>query len=146
MAEAPRMTASPEQDALWMARALDLARRGTSLCSPNPMVGCVILDSSGNLAGEGWHEFEKLDHAEVMALKAAGDRARGGTAYVTDIGMTGPYAGVIGMKKEASLSRFLKAKGERFEVAEGDLQLHAILVVTEGRKAIAIERVMKTLQ
>lgn len=69
----------------------------------------------------------------------------GGTAYVTDIGMVGPYDGVIGMKKEASLSRFLKAKGDRFEVSEGDLQLHGVLVVTEGRKAVSIERVLRKL-
>jgi len=69
----------------------------------------------------------------------------GGTAYVTDIGMVGPYDGVIGMKKEASLSRFLKAKGDRFEVSEGDLQLHGVLVVTEGKKAISIERVLRKL-
>ncbi len=69
----------------------------------------------------------------------------GGTAYVTDIGMVGPYDGVIGMKKEASLSRFLKAKGDRFEVSEGDLQLHSVLVVTEGKKAVSIERVLRKL-
>lgn len=69
----------------------------------------------------------------------------GGTAYVTDIGMVGPYDGVIGMKKEASLSRFLKAKGDRFEVSEGDLQLHGVLVVTEGKKATGIERVLRKL-
>ena len=69
----------------------------------------------------------------------------GGTAYVTDIGMVGPYDGVIGMKKEASLSRFLKAKGDRFEVSEGDLQLHGVLVVTEGKKAVSIERVLRKL-
>lgn len=68
-----------------------------------------------------------------------------GTAYVTDIGMVGPYDGVIGMKKEASLSRFLKAKGDRFEVSEGDLQLHGVLVVTEGKKAVSIERVLRKL-
>jgi calcineurin-like phosphoesterase len=69
----------------------------------------------------------------------------GGTAYVTDIGMTGPYLGVIGMKKDASLSRFLKVKGDRFDVADGDLQLHAVLVATEGRKAVSIERILKEL-
>jgi hypothetical protein len=69
----------------------------------------------------------------------------GGTAYVTDIGMTGPYAGVIGMKKEASLGRFLKVQRPRYEVAEGDLQLHAVLVTTDGRKATAIERILRTL-
>jgi diaminohydroxyphosphoribosylaminopyrimidine deaminase/5-amino-6-(5-phosphoribosylamino)uracil reductase len=46
-------------------------------------VGCVILDRAGQVAGEGWHEYDLLDHAEVVALKAAGERARGGTAYVT---------------------------------------------------------------
>ena len=68
-----------------------------------------------------------------------------GTAYVTDIGMVGPYDGVIGMKKEASLSRFLRAKADRFEVSEGDLQLHGLLIVTEGRKAVSVERVLRRL-
>jgi diaminohydroxyphosphoribosylaminopyrimidine deaminase/5-amino-6-(5-phosphoribosylamino)uracil reductase len=72
-----------DQDRNWMQRALELARRGIGVTSPNPAVGCVILDSSGQLAGEGWHEYDLLDHAEVAALKAAGQRARGGTAYVT---------------------------------------------------------------
>lgn len=69
----------------------------------------------------------------------------GGTAYVTDIGMTGPYEGVIGMKKEASLGRFLKVIRPRYEVAEGDLQLHAVLVTTEGKKATGIERIFRRL-
>jgi len=82
-------------------------------------------------------------HTHVPTLDAK--LLPGGTAYVTDIGMVGPYDGVIGMKKDNSLSRFLKAKGERFEVAEGDLQLHGVLVVTEGRKAVSIQRILKTL-
>jgi diaminohydroxyphosphoribosylaminopyrimidine deaminase/5-amino-6-(5-phosphoribosylamino)uracil reductase len=82
-------------DQRWMRRALELARRGTGLCSPNPVVGCVILDRDGALAGEGWHEYDRRDHAEIVALRAAGDRARGGTAYVTlepcnHTGRTGP--------------------------------------------------------
>lgn len=82
-------------------------------------------------------------HTHVPTLDAK--LLAGGTAYVTDIGMVGPYDGVIGMKKEASLSRFLKAKGDRFEVSEGDLQLHGILLETEGRKAIHVERVLRRL-
>ena len=78
-----------------MSRALELARRGIGLCSPNPQVGCVILDSDGGLAGEGWHEYDRRDHAEVVAIREAGERARGGTAYVTlepcnHTGRTGP--------------------------------------------------------
>ena len=70
-----------------MQRALELARRGIAVSSPNPAVGCVILDCAGQVVGEGWHEYDLLDHAEVVALKGAqqhaADRLRGGTAYVT---------------------------------------------------------------
>ncbi len=88
-----------EQDVYWMQRALELARRGIAVSSPNPAVGCVILDRAGQVAGEGWHEYDLLDHAEVVALKVAaqhaGERLRGGTAYVTlepcnHTGRTGP--------------------------------------------------------
>ncbi len=74
-------------DRYWMQRALELARRGIGLCSPNPVVGCLILDRAGQVVGEGWHEYDLLDHAEVVALREAeqhaGDRLRGGTAYIT---------------------------------------------------------------
>ena len=70
-----------------MQRALELARRGIAVSSPNPAVGCVILDCAGQVVGEGWHEYDLLDHAEAVALKVAaehaGERLRGGTAYVT---------------------------------------------------------------
>ncbi|HEV2486955.1 MAG TPA: bifunctional diaminohydroxyphosphoribosylaminopyrimidine deaminase/5-amino-6-(5-phosphoribosylamino)uracil reductase RibD [Terracidiphilus sp.] len=76
-----------DQDTYWMQRALELARRGIAVTSPNPTVGCVILDRSGQVAGEGWHEYNLLDHAEVVALREAkqhaGGRLKGGTAYVT---------------------------------------------------------------
>ncbi|MGH9604065.1 MAG: bifunctional diaminohydroxyphosphoribosylaminopyrimidine deaminase/5-amino-6-(5-phosphoribosylamino)uracil reductase RibD [Terracidiphilus sp.] len=83
---------APEQDVYWMQRALELARRGIGVSSPNPAVGCVILDRAGQVAGEGWHEYDLLDHAELVALREAAqharpagkeDRLRGGTAYVT---------------------------------------------------------------
>jgi len=80
------MTAT-EQDIDWMQRALELARRGIGVASPNPVVGCVILDRAGQVVGEGWHEYDLLDHAEVVALheasQHAGERLKGGTAYVT---------------------------------------------------------------
>ncbi len=76
-----------DQDTYWMRRALELARRGIGVTSPNPAVGCVILDRAGQVVGEGWHEYDLLDHAEIVALKEAqqhaADRVRGGTAYVT---------------------------------------------------------------
>jgi diaminohydroxyphosphoribosylaminopyrimidine deaminase / 5-amino-6-(5-phosphoribosylamino)uracil reductase len=80
-------TTTPEIDAYWMQRALELARRGIAVSSPNPAVGCVILDRAGQVAGEGWHEYDLVDHAEVVALaeakQHAGERLHGGTAYVT---------------------------------------------------------------
>lgn len=65
-----------------MARALQLAERGLWTTSPNPRVGCVLV-RDGLIVGEGWHEKAGEPHAEVHALRAAGDRARGATAYVT---------------------------------------------------------------
>ena len=65
-----------------MARALQLAERGLWTTSPNPRVGCVLV-LAGQVVGEGWHEKAGEPHAEVHALRAAGDKARGATAYVT---------------------------------------------------------------
>jgi len=69
-----------------------------------------------------------------------------GTAFVTDIGMVGAYEGVIGMDRDSSLSRFLKIKGEKWKVAESDLQLHGVFIETQGRKATRIERVVRKLK
>ena len=90
--------ATPIEDLRWMQRALELAQQGTALTAPNPAVGCVLLDKNSNLAGEGWHEYDQRDHAEIAALKDAAARGvsvEGGTAYVTlepcnYTGRTGP--------------------------------------------------------
>ncbi|MHC1698416.1 MAG: bifunctional diaminohydroxyphosphoribosylaminopyrimidine deaminase/5-amino-6-(5-phosphoribosylamino)uracil reductase RibD [Geobacteraceae bacterium] len=65
-----------------MRRALVLARRGLGRTSPNPAVGCVIV-RNGEIAGEGWHRKAGTSHAEVHALRQAGDKARGADVYVT---------------------------------------------------------------
>ncbi len=83
-----------EHDIRFMQRALELARKGVGLASPNPTVGCVIVHN-GQIVSEGFHQYDKLDHAEIVALKAAGEKARGATAYVTlepcnITGRTGP--------------------------------------------------------
>lgn len=70
------------QDSQWMAQALRLAERGLTTTSPNPRVGCVLI-KEGRPIAEGWHERAGEPHAEVHALHAAGDKARGATAYVT---------------------------------------------------------------
>jgi len=66
-----------------MTRALALAARGIGQVSPGPLVGTVIVDPAGEIAGEGFYLYERVQHAETTALAQAGERARGGTAYVS---------------------------------------------------------------
>ncbi len=82
-----------------MERALALARKGIGLASPNPTVGCVIV-RDGKIVSEGFHQYELRDHAEIVALKSAGAKARGATLYVTlepcsRTGRTGPCTEAI---------------------------------------------------
>jgi diaminohydroxyphosphoribosylaminopyrimidine deaminase/5-amino-6-(5-phosphoribosylamino)uracil reductase len=74
--------AAPEELAA-MRRAIALSAGGLGTTSPNPPVGCVVLDARGRIAGEGYHERKGEAHAEVQALAAAGTGAEGGTAVVT---------------------------------------------------------------
>jgi len=89
----------PLADEFWMARALDLARRGVGLTHPNPTVGAVIV-KSGRVVGEGFHVYDRRDHAEFVALRQAGQQAKGATLYVTlepccHTGRTGPCTNAI---------------------------------------------------
>jgi len=70
-------------DRRFMRRALDLAARGRGLTSPNPLVGCIIVDEHGVVVGEGFHLYAQVKHAETIALEQAGERARGATCYVS---------------------------------------------------------------
>lgn len=75
--------AEGRDDARWMRRALALAANGWGRVAPNPLVGCVVVRDDGTVVGEGWHTEYGQPHAEVEALRAAGEAARGATAYVT---------------------------------------------------------------
>ena len=82
-----------------LERALELAERGRGTTHPNPVVGAVVV-RDGEVVGEGWHERAGGPHAEVVALEAAGERARGATLYVTlepcaHRGRTGPCADAV---------------------------------------------------
>ena len=66
----------------WAARAIELARQADYRTSPNPMVGAIVLDAEGHVAGEGYHRLAGEPHAEEEALAAAGERSRNGTLYV----------------------------------------------------------------
>jgi diaminohydroxyphosphoribosylaminopyrimidine deaminase/5-amino-6-(5-phosphoribosylamino)uracil reductase len=83
-----------------MRRALELARAGVGLVSPNPAVGTVVVDASGREVGSGTHTYDGVKHAEVLALEQAGDKARGGTLYLnlepcSHQGRTGPCADAV---------------------------------------------------
>jgi len=86
-------------DNYWMSQALELARDGLALAHPNPRVGAIVVKASRNV-GEGFHDYHKRDHAEIVALKRAGKKARGATLYVTlepccTTGRTGPCTKAI---------------------------------------------------
>ena len=85
---------TPADHQRYMARALELARRGMNTTDPNPRVGCVVVND-GRVVGEGWHARAGGPHAEIVALDAAGNDSRGATVYVTlepcvHHGRTGP--------------------------------------------------------
>jgi diaminohydroxyphosphoribosylaminopyrimidine deaminase/5-amino-6-(5-phosphoribosylamino)uracil reductase len=89
----------PETDQKWMERALKQAEQSVGLASPNPAVGCVLVRDD-RVVGEGFHQYDERDHAEIVALRQAGPLARGATAYVTlepcnHHGRTGPCADAL---------------------------------------------------
>jgi diaminohydroxyphosphoribosylaminopyrimidine deaminase/5-amino-6-(5-phosphoribosylamino)uracil reductase len=118
-----------------MRRAITLAARGLGSTSPNPVVGCVILDAAGHTVGEGWHQQAGGPHAEIHALCAAGERARGGTALVTlepcnHTGRTGPCSRAL---VEAGIARVVYAVADPNPAATGGaVTLSAAGVEVEG--------------
>lgn len=119
------MSAFSTADHAHMALALRLAERGLFSTTPNPRVGCVIV-RDGEVVGEGWHARAGEPHAEVHALRAAGERARGATAYVTlepcsHHGRTPPCANAL---VDAGLSRVVAAmRDPNPQVSGGGLAL-----------------------
>ncbi|MBV9183858.1 MAG: bifunctional diaminohydroxyphosphoribosylaminopyrimidine deaminase/5-amino-6-(5-phosphoribosylamino)uracil reductase RibD [Acidobacteria bacterium] len=94
------MKTSPETDAQYLRRALQLAQEGFGLASPNPHVGAVLVDQAGDTVGTGFYTYDGLEHAEVRAIKQAGERARGATLYInlepcSHQGRTGPCAEAV---------------------------------------------------
>ncbi|MBV9074492.1 MAG: bifunctional diaminohydroxyphosphoribosylaminopyrimidine deaminase/5-amino-6-(5-phosphoribosylamino)uracil reductase RibD, partial [Acidobacteria bacterium] len=126
-----------------MQRALDLARQGTGQTSPNPLVGAVIVDESGQIVGEGAYTYDGLKHAEVLALEKAG--ARGATLYVnlepcSHAGRTGPCADAVA---KSGIARVYSAmadpnplvSGKGFEkLKAAGVEVHCGLLQTEARK------------
>jgi diaminohydroxyphosphoribosylaminopyrimidine deaminase / 5-amino-6-(5-phosphoribosylamino)uracil reductase len=127
-----------------MAHALDLARKGVGLASPNPTVGCVLV-KDGAIVGEGFHQYEWRDHAEIVALKQAGERARGATMFGTlepcnHTGRTGPCTEAV---TAAGILRVVaamedpnpKTAGGGFErLREAGIEVESGVLEAEARK------------
>lgn len=103
-------------------------------------------EATSEMQAMGWHADGRAaavmgthTHVPTMDLKIL----PGGTAFVSDIGMTGPYGGVIGMDKEASLERFYSGRPLRFKVAQGDPQLHGIFIEIHNTRATKVSRVVR---
>ena len=114
------MNAFTATDHLLMARALRLAERAAWTTRPNPMVGCVIAHGD-EVVGEGWHQRAGGPHAEVFALRQAGEHARGATAYVTlepcaHYGRTPPCALAL---IDAGVGRVVAAMADPFPDVDG---------------------------
>ena len=89
-----------QTDEKFLRRALELAGKGIGLASPNPCVGAIIVDDQGNVCGEGFHTYDGIKHAEVVALESAGTKARGATLFInlepcSHQGRTGPCADAV---------------------------------------------------
>jgi diaminohydroxyphosphoribosylaminopyrimidine deaminase/5-amino-6-(5-phosphoribosylamino)uracil reductase len=124
-------------DEAYLERALELAERGRGRTAPNPLVGAVLV-ADGEIVGEGWHERAGEAHAEVVALEAAGERARGATLYVTlepcaHHGRTPPCADAL---VEAAVGRVVAAAGDPNPLTNGAglerLEAAGILVELAG--------------
>ena len=125
-----------------MEHALDLARKGVGLASPNPTVGCVLV-KDGAILGDGFHQYDGRDHAEIVALKQAGEKACGATLYVTlepcnHTGRTGPCTETIiaaGISRVVAAmedpnpktrgSGFTRLRGAGIEVESGAFEAEA---------------------
>jgi diaminohydroxyphosphoribosylaminopyrimidine deaminase/5-amino-6-(5-phosphoribosylamino)uracil reductase len=131
---------SDVSDEAYMERAIELARRGSGLVSPNPMVGAVVV-SDGAIVGEGSHEGPGLAHAEVVALDRAGERARGATLFTSlepcdHYGRTPPCTDAI---VRAGIARVVSATRDPNPVVDGQgvrsLRARGVEVVEGIREA-----------
>jgi diaminohydroxyphosphoribosylaminopyrimidine deaminase/5-amino-6-(5-phosphoribosylamino)uracil reductase len=132
-------------DEHFMQQALDFARRGIALASPNPCVGAVLVDASGGVVGQGTHTYEGRKHAEVLAIDQAGERARGATLYLnlepcSHTGRTGPCADAViaaGIKRVFAAMRDpnpLVAGNGFAKLRDAGIEVHEGLYQEEARK------------
>ena len=137
------MNSPDHPDETWLRRALELAARGVGLASPNPHVGALLVAPDGSIVGQGFHTYDGVKHAEVLAIEHAGDKARGATLYInlepcSHHGRTGPCAEAViaaGIRRvvaampdpnpAVSGRGFERLRAAGVEVASGMLQAEA---------------------
>jgi len=132
-------------DEQFMREALELAREGVALASPNPCVGAVLVNPAGEIVGRGTHTYERRKHAEVLAIEQAGERARGAALYLnlepcSHVGRTGPCADAI---IAAGIARVFAAMRDPNPLVSGaglarlraaGIEVHEGLLEEEARK------------
>ena len=134
------MTAFTQTDERFLCQALELARQGIGLASPNPCVGAVLIDAHNHVVGAGSHTYDGIYHAEVLAIEQAAEKARGATLYVnlepcSHQGRTGPCADAViaaGIRRvvacmqdpnpQVSGKGFARLRGAGIEVVAGLFQ------------------------
>ena len=145
-------------EARFLERAVELAENGRGTTHPNPVVGAVVV-ADGEIVGEGWHERKGGPHAEVVALEAAGERARGATAYVTlepcthhgttppcvvallGAGVTRVVAGQLDPHPEhAGGLEHLRERGVDAELPDGELAFRCRQQIEEWRTFVTARR------
>ena len=135
---------SRDHDNRFIEHALTLARKAIGMASPNPLVGCVIVNN-GEIVGQGFHEYDGRAHAEVLAIKGAGEKARGATLYVTlepcnHTGRTGPCSEAViaaGIKRvfAAMQDPNPAVSGSGFaKMRDAGIEVHVGLLEDEARK------------
>jgi diaminohydroxyphosphoribosylaminopyrimidine deaminase/5-amino-6-(5-phosphoribosylamino)uracil reductase len=155
---------SSKADEQFLHRALNLARQGTGLASPNPCVGAVIVDHGGEVLSEGFHTYAGLKHAEILAIERAGPRAKGATVYVnlepcSHRGRTSPCADALiaaGVGRvvacmqdpnpEVSGQGFARLRAAGIEVSVGDLEAEARTLNESFAKYIRTRTPLVTLK
>lgn len=129
----------------FMRRALQLARNGIALASPNPNVGALLVNDAGEIIAEGWHTYDRLKHAEVIAIEQVGERARGTTLYLnlepcSHTGRTPPCVDAV---IRAGISRVYVAMKDPNPLVSGrglerlraaGIEVHCGLLEEEARK------------
>jgi diaminohydroxyphosphoribosylaminopyrimidine deaminase/5-amino-6-(5-phosphoribosylamino)uracil reductase len=140
------VTASRKTDEQFLRRALELARQGIGLTSPNPCVGALLVNSKGKVVGSGTHTYDGVKHAEILALEQAGKKARGATLYINlepccHQGRTAPCVDAViaaGVRRVVACMQdpnpqvkgrgFAKLRAARIEVTKGLLEADAQLL------------------